>query len=558
MHLGLHGDAYSDAVRSAGDSVFATTCSRWSSRRRVMGPPYPGNYGWKYHPWVKDILDSKATFNVTLKSAQGGFTEIAINRALWNIDIRKRDVLYVLPTATNASDFSKARFGGALHHSEYLKSIFTSTNSVGLKQAGATSLYIRGSRGDSNLKSVPAAVLILDEYDEFDQRAVSLAIERLSGQPEKEIWYISTPTIPNFGVAKEFPLTTQEIFTFKCPCCSRKTDLSFPDCLVMRGDHINDPDVYKSYIQCKECKGKLPHDTKWQWLANGLWVPTYMNGDPDRRGYAMNQLYSSTVSPAEMTVAYLKGLSDEYAAQEFNNSKLGRAYLGESAQLSDALIQESLGNYVIRTNQPKVGSNRLITMGVDQGKIGYYVIVEWFLDNIGHDLNANAHAKVLDFGQWMQQAEGWGRIDELMREWQVLYAMVDADPEISDARRFAKRFKRHAGLTRYRKGVIGKELNVTEEDTGAPMVTCDRTYWVGTALGRFRNRTIEMPANTSNEFKAHLTNLVKRYEKDENDNPIARYVKIGPDHLSHCLTYAELALPFATSITSGSDINSLL
>jgi len=489
---GEFGQQFKEALLSANDSVAATTCARWSSRRRIMGSPYPGKYGWKYHPWVREILDSKATFNVTLKSAQGGFTEVAINRALWTIDIRKRDVLYVLPTATNASDFSKARFGGALVNSPYLKSIFTSTNSIGLKQAGSTNLYIRGSRGDSNLKSIPASVLILDEFDEFDQRAVSLALERLSGQPEKEVWFISTPTIPNYGVSKEYPLTTQEIFTFKCPRCSKHTYLIFPDCLEMCGEHINDPDVHRSYIKCRECKGKLPHDTKWQWLAKGLWEATYNNGDPDRRGYSMNQLYSSTVSPAEMTVAYMRGLTDEYAAQEFNNSKLGLPYLGESAQLNDDLIDQAIAKSTHSRDgeRPRAGArDRLITMGIDQGKIGYFVIVEWFIDQIGNDLNANAHARVLDFGQWHQQDEGWGRIEELMREWQVLYAVCDADPEITDARRFAKKFLGHAGLSRYRKGVVGKEQAITEEDTGSPMITCDRTYWVGTALGRFRNRS---------------------------------------------------------------------
>src|SRR5690242_12494051 len=84
------------------------SCSRWSAHRRVMGSPFPGPYGWKYHPWVKEILDSKAPFNVTLKSAQSGFTEVGINRAFYTLDVAKRDVLYVLPTATNATDFSKA------------------------------------------------------------------------------------------------------------------------------------------------------------------------------------------------------------------------------------------------------------------------------------------------------------------------------------------------------------------------------------------------------------------------------------------------------------------
>ena len=34
--------------------------------------------------------------------------------------------------------------------------------------------------------------------------------------------------------------------------------------------------------------------------------------------------------------------------------------------------------------------------------------------------------------------EEWGYLDDLMREWQVLACVVDADPNINDARRFAR------------------------------------------------------------------------------------------------------------------------
>lgn len=555
----FNDDGLANAFKSAGDSVFATTCSRWSSRRRIMGPPYAGNYGWKYHPWVKGILDSKATFNVTLKSAQGGFTEIAINRALWHIDINKRDVLYVLPTATNAGDFSKARFGGALHNSPYLKSLFTSTNSIGLKQAGATNLYIRGSRGDSNLKSVPASVLMLDEFDEFDQRAVYLALERLSGQPDKEIWFISTPTIPNYGVSKEYLMTTQEHYTFKCPLCSRHTELMFPECLEMFGETINDRDVHKSYLKCKECQGKLPHETKFEWLANGTWKSTYENGDPDRRGYYMNQLYSSTVSPAELTVAYLRGLGDEFAAQEWNNSKLGLPFVGESSQLNDTQIDAAVRDYSTNDARPIVGGSRKIrTLGYDQGKTGYYVVIEWTFERVSKDINMVAHAKVVDFGKILQQSEGWGRLHELMREWQINFCIIDADPEISDARRFARTFPGYVHLSRYRRGQTGKELAISEEDTDAGMVVSDRTHWVGITLGRFRVGTIEIPRDISAEFREHMKALVKRYEKDNDGNLIAKYLNIAPDHFAHALVYAEQALPFAASISAGVDINSVL
>ena len=98
-------------------------------------------------PLGKELHDSWAPFTWVMKGAQLGVTEAAINRALYTLDRLKRDVLYVLPTTTAASDFSKARFGAALENSEYLKSIFTETNAVNIKRAGANTLYIRGSGG---------------------------------------------------------------------------------------------------------------------------------------------------------------------------------------------------------------------------------------------------------------------------------------------------------------------------------------------------------------------------------------------------------------------------
>ena len=128
------------------------TCSRWAEHRRVMGSPFEGPYSFKYFPWARDIHDCQAQFTVAMKSAQAGVTEVGINRAFFVLDQLKRDVLYVMPTSLNASDFSKARFSGALNLSPYLKNMFTDTNTVGLKSTGVNSLYIRGSRGDRNLK----------------------------------------------------------------------------------------------------------------------------------------------------------------------------------------------------------------------------------------------------------------------------------------------------------------------------------------------------------------------------------------------------------------------
>jgi len=533
-----------------------TTCSRWAEYRRIMGEPFPGPYGFKYHPWCKGISDSVAAFNTTMKAAQTGVTEIAINRALYTVDVLKRDVLYVLPTLTNASDFSKARFSTALLLSPYLKSIFTDTNTIGLKQAGGVNLYIRGSRGDSNLKSIPVSTLILDEMDEMDQKQIWLALERLSGQLVKNVWAVSTPTIPKYGVHKLFTQGDQSHFMFQCPHCSKWTELIWPDCVEIIGESINDPRCKESYLKCKECKGRIEQAEKPEILSSAKWVPTVTDCNSDNRSFYINQLYSYTVSPGEIVVAHFRGAGDEAAETEFYNSKLGLPYLGEGAQVTDEKIDPCIKNHTKNDPRPAVGGSRLITMGIDQGKWLYITVMEWFFDEMGRDLNVAAIGKLLWEGKIL--GDDFSRLDILMRDWQVLGCVIDADPEINEARRFARRFPGYVTLCRYRRGVTGKEIATTEDDLGAPIAVVDRTNWIDAALSRFHNQRILLPRDLSFEFREHIKNVVRTYEKDETGNPRAKYVETGPDHFTHALTYAEIALPIAASYVSNKNVENFL
>ena len=62
-----------------------------------------------------------------------------------------------------------------------------------------------------------------------------------------------------------------------------------------------------------------------------------------------------------------------------------------------------------------------------------------------------------------------------MREWQVLACVVDADPYINDARRFAKRFRGYVWLTQYRRGKTAREIAISDEETGRS----DGHEWTG-------------------------------------------------------------------------------
>ena len=129
----------------------------------------------------------------------------------------------------------------------------------------------------------------------------------------------------------------------------------------------------------------------------------------------VNQLYSSTVSPGELVIAYHRGMGEEAAQVEFSNSKLGLPHVGTGAQVTDAMIDGCLKNYTTTDNRP-TDSKRCITIGVDQGKWNYVSVVEWSFDQYSNDVHEASLAKLLHFEKFLD--EDFKRLDELMREWQ--------------------------------------------------------------------------------------------------------------------------------------------
>jgi len=103
-----------------------TKCSAWAEAYRVMGEPFPGPFSFKHHPWVKELHDCESEMMIGQKAAQMGYTEVALNKTFYNIDIHGRSCLYVLPKSNpDAGDFSTARFDPALELSPHLQNLFS-------------------------------------------------------------------------------------------------------------------------------------------------------------------------------------------------------------------------------------------------------------------------------------------------------------------------------------------------------------------------------------------------------------------------------------------------
>lgn len=69
---------------------------------------------------------------------------------------------------------------------------------------------------------------------------------------------------------------------------------------------------------------------------------------------------------------------------------------------------------------------------------------------------------------------------------------------------------------------------------------------------------IEIPYDTPFEYKDQLKVPARIYKKDKQGNPVGYYENFGrDDHYAHARNYAEIALPFAASNKSYSNVSSI-
>lgn len=532
------------------------TPSRWAEEYRIMGPPLPGPWRFSYHPWLREVHDCKDQEVVILKAAQTGFTEACLNVSFFYVDIERKNVLYVLPTKTpDASDFSSSRFDAALDLSDHLSLLFNDAKNVGHKRAGNANLWIRGSNSRSGLKSLPVSLMVFDEYDEMNMENMVLAEARTDGQIGANSWRIiklSTPTVPDHGVSKLFEDSSKDHFFFPCPHCDKQIELVFPDSLVMASDNINDVKIKESYLICTECKRKLDHDKKRFFLAKGKWVATNPSAR-ERRGFHIPQLYSSAdkATPWRLVVSYLKAQTDGLEAQELYNSKLGLPYVPPGHRVTEEEYNraKSKGTRIQATPAPK---NKWITMGADVGEPWiYFEIDAWTFNSLGSDLNMNASPEVLIAGKVLTFKE----LGQLMEQWQVLMAVVDAQPERRLAYEFACDFPGHVNLCFYVNNLSGRMINFNENEH---QVSVDKTAWLDVALNRFHNDTIILPKDISLEYCEQQRGLVRRYKENNAGRMVGYYQKVGADHFADARCYNEIALPCAASFTTNEDIKVFL
>lgn len=530
-------------------------CSTWAERYRYLEVEILDESGeptnrkeirkWSFlnFPWLKGMHDSEVERNIGQKAAQVGYTETVLNRTLYNVDIKNRSCLYLLPAERpDARDFSAARFNPAIEMSPHLTELFNDVANVGHKRAGSANIYIRGAVSRRGLKSIPVSCVVIDEKDEMPPKHIPLALQRLSGQAHRESWQISTPTYPEYGINADFIDSSQNHFFFRCPKCSRYTELTYPECLKTTAECITDITLKDSHLICKECKGKLEHREKHIWLnTDSMWV----EGEKQRevKGWYINQLYSPELPPWKFAEASLKAQTDPGEDQELHNSMMGVPFIAKGAGVTDIQIKECMKNFTIFEKSKGYEGTRNVTMGIDIGwPMCHIEIDEWLPpDRPTNDLNSASIPRVI----FIETVQDFDELKRIFIDFQVNYAIIDSQPERRMALEFCNSVMGRARACTYAVGVDGKTIKLDIEEA---RLSVDRTSWLDLSLGRFKSGKILLPLNTPEEYKTHIKNQIRVYDKDKNGQQVGRYITPkGEDHFGHSRNYAEIALQLAGS-----------
>lgn len=538
-------DTLLDQLGNSLQRLSSDICSRWANNYMILGKPVPGPMRFDFHPWARTWCDDKSNW-IGKKAAQMGMTNACLARAMFTIDVRGNDVLYLLPKQTDARDFSKSKFDSLLENSDHLGSLFNNVKNIGHKQAGSKNLYIRGTRSRSALKTISVGLIVFDEFDEMIQANVKLASHRSAGYQQEDLQNIkiSTPTLPKKGISVEFESTNKQFYTFRCPNCSRLTELIWPECL-----EVDDtPETARLFTTCHHLLNTESPRSKMIWLneQTANWEPTAKS---EINGYHINSFYSIARPLPDIAKHVIDARTDEIANSEMHNSILGKEYIQKGGQVTEEEVASCRGSH--RNESPSL-SSKLVTMGVDVGhKVLYYHIDEWLLPPVvSNQINSEAICRTLAIGV----APDFQHLKSLLYSYQVQHTCVDVDPAFREAVDFCERLGDRANLIRFTNGLRGTQVHNEDE----LVLQVNRTIWLDLSQGRYHRKTIILPNDLPKRYPIHISNLI-RQQYIVDDNVKSKYTsQTNEDHWAFARVYSEIALPLALSTSEAKDIKAFL
>ena len=527
----VFADMLSDGLRTSSKpsiGLYDWMCSN----RRMLAPDRP--FDIESHKYMRGIYECDAQHIVLYKSAQLGISEYLISAGLWGCEVLNATVMYVFSTDSALSSFSAGRLGPAIDASQHLASLVTPGSNRGadrvkLKRVGNRFMHFCGSAVTKDgkapqLKSTPVDMLIIDEVDECDPRAIPLAKKRLGHSRLKYERHGSTPSYNGVGIHAMWGETDKRLWMIPCLSCGHRQNVTIEN-IVHESDSLERPTAWHgqdddtAYPVCAKCKRRLDLS------VHGEWVATHPSIED--AGFHVTKF----AAPWADFYGIVKDLQDidETKRRETYNQDLGIPYKASGISVTHDLVMGLRRDYAYGPSLDKP-----CYMGVDVGAVLHVVIREAEHPETGERRQLFA-GTVEDFED----------IDDLIGLYKPLRVVCDALPETRSARKMQRRHEKGLVWLAYydnlKDGTKRPDpLNWKRKDR---TVMCDRTRTMDGTVARFADgiNTVSQRIKSIEHYIEQVCCPVRVRETRRDGSIVVKYINSTADHYFHAENYCAIA-----------------
>jgi hypothetical protein len=452
------------------------------------------------HRYMLQPYSDSSPDQVIMKSAQVGWSVLAIIKTVHAANFLKLNVIYVLPTRNVVHDFVMPKVNPLIRRNQVMDEMVKGSDSTSLKQVGDRWVYFRGSFHEGEAISTTADLIVADEYDRSDQGVLSVYQSRLQASDYGWFWRFSNPSIPGFGVHELYQDSDQMHWMVTCHWCQHQHFMGF-ERDDFQQNHYVDPE--RVIYACGACHKEISTPDR----KNGEWMAKYPNRE--RRGYWLSQMMVPWVS-AKKILEQQKSMSIEV----FHNFVLGLPYQASEFMLNQEAFK--------RATIPGLAAKTDVVIGCDSGKEKHYVI--------GNRDGIFNYGKTLD----------WDDVERLINMFDAT-CVIDALPDFTIPEQLARKYPGQVFVHYYTHD--SKSIDVINRKEGSEfgVLQSDRTKLfdmlaneITTGKVRFFQQFSELDG-----LVYHASNMYRTVAVDTRGIPHAKWEtkENKPDHWAHALAY---------------------
>jgi hypothetical protein len=380
--------------------------------------------------WLIPIYIDQHRELVLMKSVQCGITDLLIVTTFAEM-MRGHFVIFAQPTDADRDDVVHNRIDLSVEKSRFFRKHRGRVDNVGIKRYFGGGVLVVSTRSKTAFTGTPAQCVIIDELPKCDLDNIELARDRtaasrlVTGEEPRHI-QVGNPTVKEEDIHAEYLLSSKQVYMFKCGACNQWQDLDWYK------NVIRETDNNKHELIDRDWHEGLSRDIQYHcWKCNAimdisclkkLWVAEF----PTSRvaGYHIGQLFTGQFYVRELYRDFLRAGSNPTKMQVFSNSRLGLPYGGSGVHLTSDDLRNCIDDYNIPL-RPDSG-----TRTIGAADVGGQL-------HAGVDQLIKGRRKAL----WRGTVPDWDGLKNIFYMYNVKHAVIDARPELHEARNFQKNFK---------------------------------------------------------------------------------------------------------------------